>query len=450
VPIFKAFIILALTGVIFSQTYIIQSRDDSIFVSEAEYIESALDSILLQEPAWGKYLLLKNIKSEKSVKLNYVHGFEELTIDSIHIQNGQNVNQSISQLIFKPLLHTHPDQETRKSLLWLNKNYSWLESSPELDYGIYGRNRLAAVINYYPAFASYIKGVAAVSQAENGNWEGKGELDLNIENIGGKAGITKFQWQRPDNHSQRTYFSYEEPFSLGLPLGLSLEIEQELIKKLYLKKARTGMVSSVSRFGLWSLGGKSEIFTSTGPDSTERTEPKLRSVSIRFRGDTRNHRWLPSTGNFWDLRIEIGQDVRQEKSSFYELFLSSGIFINVRRSTIYLGLRAEGIWMKSKLHPGKIIHYGGSSSFRGYEERKFATDRVLIPTGEWLILESVQQQIFLFLEAAIQNQVKPLPFSYGFGYRQDTSRVAFSIVYGLGRYDDLSSGKLHLKVITKL
>ncbi|MEE8437152.1 MAG: BamA/TamA family outer membrane protein [Candidatus Neomarinimicrobiota bacterium] len=442
--------LLLLPGIIFCQNYIIQSRDDTTFVQSEEGLKPVLDSLINQEPYWGKFYLLKDIKDGKQIKLNYIQGFEALTVDSIHIQGGQRVRNSTRQLLFKPLLHTRPDHGTRKSLEWLSRNYSWLDAGSELGYGIYAETHLAAVVNYFPSFASHISGVMGLSRTKNGNWDGQGELDLRLENLGGQAGVTQFKWRRPDNQTQRVYLAYEEPFTFGLPLGISFEIEQELIRGSYLKNARTAMVSSISRLGLWSIGGKSESFKDTEDDSTG-IQAEFRSVSIRFRGDTRNHRWLPSQGNNWDLRLEIGQDFKREASSFYELSLNYGIYTKIRgRSLIFLGFWGRGIWMKKKLHPGKFTRYGGSSTLRGYREEQFSTDRVLITSGEWLFFASVRHQIFLFSEAAIQKQIIPLPFSYGLGYRRDTPRLVFSIAYGLGREDTFSSGKLHLKVITKL
>lgn len=446
----KILILLLLPELIFCQEYIIQSEKDTTLVQYEEGLKPALDSLINQESYWGKFYLLKDIKAGKRIKLNYIQGFEAISVDSIHVRGGQSVRNSTRQLIFRPLLHTRPDYETRKSLEWLSRNYSWLDTGSELGYGVYAETHLAAVVNYFPSFASHISGVMGLSRAKNGNWDGKGELDLRLENLGGQAGVTQFQWRRPDNQTQRVYLAYEEPFIFGLPLGISFEIEQELIRGLYLNNARTAMVSGISRLGLWSIGGKSESFKDTENDSTG-VRAELRSISIRFRGDTRNHRWLPSQGNNWDLRLEIGQDFKREALSFYELSLNYGTYTKIRgRSLIYLGFWGRGIWMKTKIHPGQYTRFGGSSTLRGYREEQFSTDRVLITSGEWLFFTSVQHQVFLFSEAAIQKHIKPTPFSYGFGYRRDTPRMVFSIAFGLGREDTFSSGKLHLKVITKL
>lgn len=451
--IFRALTWLLVSGFLLGQEYLIKTGRDSLMVDNFELIHPTLDSLVSANPKWGKYFILTGIEADSTTTLKYSIGHQTVTVDSIHFLSSGDVNDRTRRQLFKPLLGSHPSRETERTLRWLGMNYAFMDQTTNLEYGRYGHDQVAAVVNFHSLFASYMSGVVGVSRDSNGKWKGRGELEMRLENLWGTAGISELRWKRPNDKSQLILIFYEEPFTFGLPLGLGAEIRQELWNGLFVKESKTGTVSGISRIGKWTIGGKLEMITPTEQgDSTGLTSTDVRTVTVGFRGDTRNDRWLPFAGSHWDIRADMGREIRNDTAyPIYELDIRTGIYHGFMGNTIfYFGVWGKGTWTRAGVHIGQQVPFGGTTSLRGYREEQFRVKRLLIGTVEWIFSGRNRYQTLLFVDGAFQSEVSPFPIGFGLGFRQNSEKMVLSLMYGLGREDRLTRGKLHLRITTKL
>jgi hypothetical protein len=118
---------------------------------------------------------------------------------------------------------------------------------------------------------------------------------------------------------------------------------------------------------------------------------------------------------------------------------------------LFIELYTEGVWVRDgTVHPGQKIRYGGINSLRGYSEDFFQSNWIVIPNLELQYVSDKTDNYFLFFNSAIQDQYSPYPHGYGFGITQVRKNTVVNLIYGIGRDDKLSDGKIHVSFITRI
>ncbi|MCK4903310.1 MAG: hypothetical protein KAS35_01375, partial [Candidatus Marinimicrobia bacterium] len=258
-----------------------------------------------------------------------------------------------------------------------------------------------------------------------------------------------------DEESQILNLKYEEPHPLGLPIGVSITYNQDLREGNYVNtNSAIGIIKSVPGIGKLGFGGKNTKINSTVKgDSLGLDNLNTQAIYIVGIIDYRNDQWLPTKGFFISLYGNVGKRIVRDSNTV----IISGqakvkkYFPLWKNNNLALKMLSNGNWLSTgTLHSGELIRYGGVNNLRGYTEDIFKSNWVIVPSVEYNIKLSSNQQITLFSDLALQNTYKPFPLGYGVGFAQVTKNSVLKLYYGLGRGDSIKNGKIHLQFLTRL
>ncbi len=452
-PIFRILLFVFIYCGLQGQEYRLWVKGMTHSAKDSLGIANRLDDLISQGEFWNQSYILTDISAGDSLNLTYVPLKEFISIDSIYFISDGGLNPRVRMGMLSPLLGTVPLRESQYEFSKIKRNYSFLTGSSSLKFGRYEKMKTAAGVNLLPSFSSYMSGIAGISKSPEGEWSGTGELDIHLENIGGSGGVSAVRWRRPDRQSQYVELTHAIPFIFHLPFGMGATIIQDLKQGLYVSNSTTGYLTGVSDWGRWSFGGNTvELHPTENGDSLGITSSRVRSVITGLQGDTRNNRWLPTSGAVWRIHIHSGWENRQgTKSKILQWNSKGGVFIPAwKTSKLYIGYITKGVYSESPTHFGQKIRYGGTTTLRGYRENQFESEKVCIGIIEWGITYENKTQLYIFGDGALQREVSPIPYGVGVGIRQNSQRTVLSLAYGISRDDRINGGKLHIRITTKL
>ena len=331
----------------------------------------------------------------------------------------------------------------------------FINNNSEISFGINNKQKVGAVIDLKTNFNNYFSGLVGASRSEDQKWSINGQMDIHLENQWRTASIVDLHWKRLDEESQILNLKYDEPHPLGLPIGVSIAYNQDLRDGNYVStNSSVGVIKTVPSVGKLGFGGKNTKINSTAKgDSLGLANLTTQSMYINGTIDYRNDYWLPTKGIFISLNSDIGKRIVSDSNSviisgqtvFEKYFPIWG------KNNIAIKMIGSGKWVSSgTLHSGELIRYGGATSLRGYTEDSFKSNWVIIPSVEYNINLSSNQQLTLFSDTALQETYTPLPYGFGIGFTQVTKNSVLKLYYGLGREDSIKNGKIHLQFLTRL
>jgi hypothetical protein len=444
------------SGLLLAQRITLNVGNQSVLeVDNIQEISVALDSLLQEEEDWVGYYRLKNFNTSGMVNVTYEYDREMIVIDSLYLRDEAPIMPAIQKRFFQSLLGKQPGKEAQRALAGIQGAYSFLTKDVGLSYGLTGKDRLVAVVDYTPEFTSHISGILGANRNVDEEWIVTGEMSFYLENLWRTASITEINWKRKDTQSQILYFHHEEPHPLALPFGVALSFSQELWEGEYVYHSRSGsVVSFIPPFGQWRLGGKqSGVVTTARGDSLGIVSFQAQSLYLQTEGQNRDRRWLPTRGGYWQLRLEAGRQTDPDGSQAYVQYaLQLGkLWPYGRRWSLHASSWGEGTWTSNGVvHRGQKVRYGGTNTLRGYQEDLLLSDRVLIPQVEWIYRARRDLQFLFFSEFALQKEYQPIPFAYGLGLKQIQGSTILEIWFGMGRGDTPATGKLHIKFTSQL
>ncbi len=307
---------------------------------------------------------------------------------------------------------------------WIETSYKFFQNSIGLVHGRTRNGQLAALVELTPAFESNFSGILGASQGTGGIWKTTGEIDIHLENIWESASTSQLHWQRQNEKSQVLSFYHEEPAPLGIPFGLRIKFDQELRDGEYVYGAQEGTIfTGGTRYGKWRFGGSS---TNINPTETGAliglSKHKSSAISVGLEKDSRNNRWTPFDGNYW------------ENLQGHWLISTGSYWPIASRFSAHTRLLTTGRWVQDgAIHKGQKIRYGGVNGLRGYRDDQFISNSILIPTFELLATAGYNLQLFGFIEGAIQKEYQPYPIGFGFGLTQVSVSSILSSTIGFGR-----------------
>ncbi len=452
--IFKIILTLFVTIQLFGQTSNIIIDDiDTLHVNSYDEVKLKLDSLLSKSDNIGEYFSLNRILSDSLIA--YKRKFINITLDTIIFKNINEIRISVLKQIFKPLVGSMPTIETLKIFDSIVKGSPFIMDTSEIYFGLTHQQKVGAVLNINSNFNNYFSGLVGAARSNEQEWIINGQMDIHLENQWKTASIVDLHWKRLDEESQVLNLKYEDPHPFGLPIGISLAYNQNLRDGNYVNtNSSIGVIKTVHNIGKLGFGGKNTKINSTAKgDSLGLINLTAKSIYIDGIIDYRNDYWLPTTGTFISLHSDVG---RREVSDSNVIIVSGQTKIEKYftlwgKNNIALKIFGDTNWISSGiLHYGELIHYGGANSLRGYTEDHFKSDWVIIPSVDYNVKLSSNQQITLFSNIALQDTYKPLPIGYGIGFTQVTKNSVIKLYYGLGRGDSIKNGKIHFQFLTRL
>ena len=452
--IFKVLIILFFAVHLFGQsTKIVIDEIDTLAVRTYDEVNTKLVSLLFNSDNIGEYFKLSKIKSDSLITYNKES--VNVTLDTLIFRNNYGIRISVLRQIFKPLIGSNPIVNTTKIFKAIINSTPFIKENSEIYFGINKKYQVGAIVEVKSNFNNYFSGLIGASRSEEQKWTLNGQMDIHLENQWKTASIVDLHWKRLDEESQILNLKYEEPHPLGLPIGVSITYNQDLREGNYVNtNSAIGIIKSVPGIGKLGFGGKNTKINSTVKgDSLGLDNLNTQAIYIVGIIDYRNDQWLPTKGFFISLYGNVGKRIVRDSNTV----IISGqakvkkYFPLWKNNNLALKMLSNGNWLSTgTLHSGELIRYGGVNNLRGYTEDIFKSNWVIVPSVEYNIKLSSNQQITLFSDLALQNTYKPFPLGYGVGFAQVTKNSVLKLYYGLGRGDSIKNGKIHLQFLTRL
>jgi len=449
-------IILFMVLVLHGQTVeLIVHEEKYPTIMAAQMVEMYLDSLLTTEETLNHSYVLASFQGEAPTRVAYTKIEEAIAIDTIIISGNNEISENTAFTLLAPIMHSTPRLETMQQVGWIESSYKFFQNSIGFVYARTQNGDLAALVEVIPAFESNFSGILGASQGTGGIWKTTGEIDIHLENIWQSASTSQLHWQRQNEKSQVLSFYHEEPAPLGTPFGLRIKFDQELTGGEYVYSSQEGTIlTGGTRYGKWRFGGsRTNINPTETGTSIGLSKHKSSAISVGLEKDSRNNRWTPFDGNYWDVAATLGNQTEDNKKDLQGHWLISiGSYWPITsRLSAHTRLLSTGRWVQDgAIHKGQKIRYGGINGLRGYRDDQFISNSILIPTIELLATAGNNLQLFGFIEGSIQKEYQPYPIGFGFGLTKVSISSILSVTIGFGRDDPLSAAKLHIKFSSRL
>ena len=218
-------------------------------------------------------------------------------------------------------------------------------------------------------------------------------------------------------------------FSPKKSLGQNFLVNEEILSLI----ADLGKINSTSR-------GKNFSYKNSN----------YKSLSIIFKHDSYNRRFLPDMGKKIKIHNSIGKDTYDEN-----LFYKLGIVLN----QIYPLYKSLNLYISSwnqyinslggVINPARKIRYGGINTLRGYIDNQFRSDKISIQTLEIHLQKSPFFKTLCFFDLGLVPNELPKS-SLGLGIHKLTNKALFELQYAIPQSNSFLSGKVHFKYTSRL
>jgi outer membrane protein insertion porin family len=308
-----------------------------------------------------------------------------------------------------------------------------------------------------------------------GNRKGSlfGRMELVFDNIFGTGRMTQWSWSKKDPHSSQFFFIYREPWLLGFPPTLELEVSQLDYDSTYLQLALTArLLFRSTRRVSWGVEGGWEktIPGAAGkdhlPDSRKYRAGVIFSLGLLDRPDN------PRKGLCYRTEVDYAHKSNFSTASFNPekkraFLISSSIDLDhfiptLKSQTLHAGVHFRGLRSDESSVPlSDQFKMGGINSLRGYREEEFVGTQVAWSNLEYRFLLAGSSRLFLFADYGyfrrkalsgsdgLLKEVTGKRLSFGFGLRIDSRAGLVGIDYGLGQGDSFSQGKVHFGLVNR-
>ncbi len=421
-------------------------------VGSVRQIQSSLDSLLSAENELGTLYHLDDYSDNQSL-FEYKSKEVTLSIDTLNIlRNG--LHPFVNQRILNKLKGNFLSKEIETTFRQILLSYPFLESNSSLLYYLHHQSNIGIglKIDLKHKFDSSIGGIAAAERNDSNIWNITGQMDMHLENLWSTAGTIILHWRRINDNTQNITFEIEEPFLYFAPFGSRFTFHQDYRNGEFISTDwGLSLLQTQPGIGMWGFGYQSKIVLSSPKgDSLGIEDAKFHSLMINNKADHRNHRYITTEGSYWDLSFVIGNSSNSTMNSLVgEYSIIGGTYLKFEPNFSVLGkVFSKGVF--GTTHEAMLIRYGGLNSLRGFNEDILTSKIVTIPTIECIFTLNQTMQFNVFSEVAIQREINPYPYSYGFGFKQNARQAIFSIQYGLSNGSKLPEGKLHISVISRI
>jgi len=318
---------------------------------------------------------------------------------------------------------------------------------------------------YFDGIIGYIPPSQSATNETEGYFTGL--IDLKFNNLFGTARKLFIHWEKPDALSDAFAIQYKEPWILGIPLNGIGGFHRRVQDTLFIKQGYNIELEYPLSYN-WRLYAKIEK-NFTIPDSiaviergiSDNTHTKY-ITGIRY--DSRDFPQNPRAGMWWDLNFAFGNKKIDGPESYFSrdstavanqssqtLKIKGALFFEIFSRQV-VTLKIDGSYLD--VYPGvgddaDLFWFGGAGSFRGYRERQFKSDKVVITSFEYRLLYGPRSRLFAFVDYAVFNNedIIEKKLGYGIGIRQQTALGVIAIDYGLAEGDPFSQGKIHFGLV---
>ena len=388
-----------------------------------------------------------------SIHLVWSNSYSEtVSIDSVVLVGTDQLSNRIIGRIGSPFVERPASATTLAEVHTRLTNYPFLELSDIPSYGRYGDESIALVIPVRSRFNNSFSGI--VGYRPDGDRKGRftGDLSIRLGNLFGSATTTELNWNSKDERSQDLVFKEVIPFLGPFDSGAQFGFSQSLQDGLFLRRqADVALTSVFSRFGTLSAGISKAATTATDLGVESGIEGySTRAITLRQELDRRNHSYLSTSGFSLDSRMDIG-DLRSEdnKSRLLAMVSAKGELVKPLTGpwsgSLTTSVGRSAIVGGGLVPEGEKFRYGGAATLRGYQEKIFRSDWMVIQQFELRYQLGNTVRLYSFLDGA-QHSFPERPLAVGIGLRQTTVLGLLTVEYAVNKESRPSEGKIHIRI----
>ena len=204
-------------------------------------------------------------------------------------------------------------------------------------------------------------------------------------------------------------------------------------------------------FGLFFLGYNSGKINTTSRGKTfSYKKSNYKSLSLVFKHDSFNRRFLPDRGKKIKIQNNIGTDTYDNKV-FYRLSMILNQIYPLY-NILNLSIKSWNQYINSLggiINPARKIRYGGINNLRGYMDNQFRSSKISIQTLEIHLQKSPFFRTLLFFDLGLVPNQLPKS-SLGFGIHKLTKKALLELQYAIPQSNSFLNGKIHFKWTSRL
>ncbi len=300
-----------------------------------------------------------------------------------------------------------------------------------------------------------------------------GLINISLRNLFGTGRAAAIKWNKYDRKSQELDLKYLEPWFLGYPFNINLNLYQRIQDSTYVQRRLEGAIEYLATE---DISGSVSISSETVVP-TIRVKPVFTvynssyiTTGFNLKIDTRDDPYSPTQGllfinsysysrkkingpvEYISPTLETSVNLQRFSVSFnffYELF---------SRQVVAIGVNGREL-RSTSFENSDLFRLGGTNTLRGYREEQFIGSRIFWSNLEYRALLTRRSFAFLFFDTGYylrpadeeKSVLKIEDFLYGFGLglNIETALGVLRVSYALGKGDTFSDGKIHFGVLNE-
>ena len=444
------------------------------FMQEEGYPFASFEELELGYRAQGKDTVL--------VSIRYAFDAGPLTsIDSISIEGNHREKDAFIYNLIRLKPGDLYNQKTISAIPGILNNSIYYQNVPAVKVGFHPDRGAKLILELERKRAGKFDLLIGLQPPQNNSQRlgFTGTMDIVLVSPLKQGELIQFKFDRITAGTQQTEARLVLPYLLRTPLRIEGSFELLKQEEDFLNlNSEAALLYSINPFlsaSFFFRNRSSRVLDSTLRDTLADSALQLDGNRQLFGAgliyENVDYRNNPSRGLEARLGLAIGR-----RSIIPNSFLSSKLYENrdldqaireaefslkwykqlFRRQVIHLGNHTYWLGMKDYLRNDQL-QVGGSRSIRGFNENAFFTDFYSFFTAEYRFQLERDSYLFLFGDYAIlQDGVEEkqlFPFGTGLGMNYGTKAGIISIVYAIGRTEDIpfqpSRGRIHIGLVNQ-
>ena len=385
---------------------------------------------------------------------NQLATIDTLIYDNIEKTSPQLLNRELSDLIHKP--YTPSIHQTINRRL---QKYAFLAYTNEWKIIKTLQGDLGLLLKMQEEQSNSFSGIAGYVPQKSGQ-QGyfTGQLNINLNNIGGMGRKVSVYWSKMNQNSQELKLGFFSPQVFNTNLFTDLNFEQVLRDTLVvIRNFSFGLGGNMSQLGELSISTNYEttIPTPAGREQLQLSKSKLFKAGVHYSFDNRDQATNPSHGFLFKGNTYLGYHHKERHSDLLTQFKITAEYNITLLENIVLNFNSDyqGKFLRDQpLNYSDMLWYGGATSLRGYPEDFFFGSEIGQLGAEIRWITGKFSRVYAFFDqGGIRDLSRDIatPNSFGVGLRLESRMGLLGIDYAFGEDDTFTTAKIHLLLENK-
>lgn len=322
------------------------------------------------------------------------------------------------------------------------------------------RNLLYPTLSLSDLKGNRLGGILGYDSEREGGEGLNGYLDIHLINMRGTARDLDFSFESKTTggsesgkgaSEREARLGYVEPWILGLPVGLRLDLDAALQDSVY--DELNGELTAFQDMGFHSRYSV-HFARQANRDYLADLRTTAVSTGLGLQYDARDRAPGTLRGVLWTSKVTgLRRDLGDSSYYLAQGTGSAGLWANRGRWVGHVLLAAGGNWpLAERANRGELFQLGGANTVRGYREKELLTDLYGYANLEAQFLLAPFSRAALFAVPGLVN----LPggdihwrrvLGYGLGLEAGGKEWTFGLSYALNPDRALGDGFVHLRVV---